>query len=219
MRIVFISDTHNRHEKLEVPEGDVLVHSGDLTMDGEFTYVQDFNTWFVDQPHAHKVLIAGNHDFYLERQHELGQLSDYTEIINFPGCHYLLNRGVTIEGVNFYGSPFTPWYGDWAFMYKDSLEASVIWKEIKKGTDVLITHGPPHGILDKTAKGDHAGCEVLRAASQRIKPEVHVFGHIHEGYGGVSIDETTYINACSVNLQYQLVNKPIVYDMGEGVVL
>ena len=95
-------------------------------------------------------------------------------------AHYLCDESLTLDGVKFYGSPWQPRFFDWAFNKDRGAPLKAIWDKIPLDTDVLITHGPPHGILDLTFDKIKAGCEELLLAVQRIKPKVHVFGHIHE---------------------------------------
>ena len=102
---------------------------------------------------------------------------------------------------------------DWAFNRQKGAEINKHWKLIPKETDILITHGPPFGILDRTISNYNAGCEMLLKKVNQIKPKLHVFGHIHEGYGMVEKDKTFFANASSVNLNYQLVNAPIILDL------
>lgn len=84
---------------------------------------------------------------------------------------------------------------------------------IPPDTDILITHGPPYGFADKTYGGLSVGCEELIKVIDVIKPKVHVFGHIHEGYGIARNDHTVFINASTCTLRYRPENKPIVFDL------
>ena len=206
-RIVAISDTHEKHGQIRVPEGDILVCAGDITINGKPAAVSEFNAWFAAQPHRHKLLIAGNHDFLFEKD------NDYARSLISPGIIYLENSGCEIMGLKFWGSPVTPWFFDWAFNKQRGEEIRRFWDEIPADTDVLVTHGPPFGILDKNAGGENTGCEELRYALERIRPRLHIFGHIHEGYGIAEQDEMTLINACQLDYQYRLVNEPLVVTL------
>ncbi len=207
MRLVLISDTHRRHKDLVLPEGDVLVHAGDLTERGTLHEVADALAWFSQQPHPHKVCIAGNHDFYFEEQPRLARR------LVPRGVTYLQDSGVTIEGVRFWGSPVTPWFMDWAFN-RHPAGIGAYWSRIPGGTDVLITHGPPRGVLDKLDHADgHVGCPQLLERVQKIQPKVHVFGHIHEGYGQVEVGGTRFVNASTCDVRYQPKNAPVVVDL------
>jgi len=156
-------------------------------------------------PHPHKIVIAGNHDFCFESDREACE-----KILT--NCIYLQDQEVTINGMRFYGSPWQPWFYDWAFNLERGPEIRVKWNLIPKGTDILITHGPPYGIGDLTAQEDHAGCQDLLEVVEKIKPAIHIFGHIHEGYGISSNGITTFINVSSCDQLYQPVNPPLIYE-------
>ena len=207
MKIVLISDTHNQHEKIKLPKGDMIIHAGDVSGRGTFTEVLNFLQWFSKLPYQHKIFIAGNHDFLFERQ-------KLTATAMFPeGVTYLENSEVTIEGIRIYGSPFTVKFYDWAFMKYPGEEMAEIWKQIPKGIDILITHGPPFEILDENISGMNRGCKDLLKRVRKVRPRIHVFGHIHEGYGSKEIDGTTFYNASILNDNYRVANSPIVVEM------
>mgnify|MGYP006291605781 CR=1 FL=1 len=205
MKLIVISDTHGQHRSLEIPDGDVLIHAGDLTRHGTLGDVREFNNFLGTLPHPHKIVIAGNHDFCFEKDRKACE-----EILT--NCIYLQDQEVVIDGVKFYGSPWQPWFYDWAFNLQRGPEIRAKWELIPEDTDVLITHGPPHGIEDMTAQGEHAGCQDLLEVIEEIKPKMHIFGHIHEGYGVTVNRETTFINASSADQLYRLLNPPIVFD-------
>ncbi|MCI0709994.1 MAG: metallophosphatase domain-containing protein [Chloroflexi bacterium] len=209
MKLILISDTHAYHQHLQIPDGDVLIHAGDLTRIGELKDVVAFNDFLGTLPHPHKIVIAGNHDFCFERKpDEASPLLTNTI--------YLQDSEVTINGVKFYGSPWQPWFYDWAFNLRRGAEIREKWDLIPSDTGVLITHGPPFGYLDKTSRGDHAGCEELLKAITRIRPKLHVFGHIHEGYGVIEGQHTTFVNASICTLDYDPTNPPIEYNWSQG---
>lgn len=210
MRIVCVSDTHGQHAQLRVPDGDVLVHAGDFCRFGRIEDVRDFSVWLGEQAFEHRVVIAGNHDLLFERQPELA-----ASLLRgaCPDVHYLFDSGVTIGGLEFWGSPWQPRFFDWAFNLDRGEPLRRIWESVPDGTDVLITHGPPHGVLDRTEGGDLVGCEELRAALPRIRPKLHVFGHIHEGRGEVHAEKTHFVNASIVDVKYRCVHAPIVVDL------
>lgn len=121
-------------------------------------------------------------------------------------CTYLEDSSVQLYGYNIYGSPFSVNFYDWAFM-KEIDDLLPVWQKIPDNTDILITHGPPKYILDANYEGYACGCPNLTdEVKKRIKPLYHIFGHIHEAYGQTKIDNTTYINASSVNLKYHVAN-------------
>lgn len=226
MRLVCISDTHNLHGKLDIPDGDVLIHAGDWTGTGTQKQVISFIRWFADQPHKHKVLIAGNHEvtldlpFYQTHWHSFHarnplpskDIKNY--VLREPDIHYLENSSIMIEGFKFYGSPCQPEFGGWAFGATRGLPIRAIWSSIPSDTDVLITHGPPYGYGDELAIGERVGCkDLLEEVVCRVRPKVHVYGHIHEGYGTYDVEGIKLINPASCNEHYKVINPPIVYDL------
>ena len=205
MKIVCVSDTHNLCPK--IPDGDIFVHAGDLTGRGTTQELQATASWIESLPHKHKIVIAGNHDFPLETN-----LLECREILT--NCTYLHDSEVVIDGVKFYGSPWQPWFHSWAFNLQRGKQLEVVWNLIPEDTDVLITHGPPHGILDLTYwDNQNVGCEELAKRVLKVNPAVHVFGHIHEGYGELEFSGINFVNASSCNLQYQPINPPIVVEV------
>lgn len=216
MKIICISDTHNLHASMShpVPEGDVLVHAGDMSNKGDLEDILSFADWSKNLPHKHKVIIAGNHDFCFDPN---GRIKNYTPLaqkaLEDAGWIYLEDSSCIIEGLKFYGSPWQPTFFDWAFNAERGTEIAKIWEAIPLDTDVLITHGPAAKILDKTYNNAHVGCEDLLKKIQDLKIRLHVFGHIHEAYGSVKIEDTVYVNACICNLGYSAVNSAIVVEL------
>jgi Icc-related predicted phosphoesterase len=207
MKIVFISDTHGQHAKLILPEGDMIIHAGDVSKRGGMAEIENFLAWFSALPFKYKVFTVGNHDFLAENAPSI-----FKALIP-DNCIYLENNGVTIEGIHIWGSPITPWFYDWAFNRQRGADIAKYWAKIPLDTDIIITHGPPYKILDKTTRGDLTGCVDLKEKINQVKPCVHVFGHIHEAYGIEKIEETTFINASVLNVEYQLMNAPIVFEL------
>lgn len=211
MRIVVISDTHNFHEAIAPPGGDVLVHAGDFSMTGRIREVERFFEWFGGQAHAHKLVIAGNHDWVFELDPEAARRMVPGNVV------YLEDSGCEIERVRFWGSPWQPSFMDWAFNLDTEEERQAKWDLIPSDTDVLVTHGPPLGILDETFDGRRVGCAALGKTVRRIKPAVHLFGHIHEAYGYAvdpeGVVETRFVNACVCDLAYRPVNPAVVVDL------
>ena len=205
MKIVCISDTHGKHDEIEVPAGDLLIHAGDVSRGGKPKEIRRFNKWLGTLPHRHKVVIAGNHDFWFEN--ERGKAEAF-----ITNAIYLNDSGVTIEGINIWGSPITPWFFDWAFNRARGREIRKYWDLIPQNTDILITHGPPKGILDKVAGGEEVGCEELSEVLTYLCPKYHIFGHIHEAQGTLEVNGTHYINASMLNLRYEAVHKAIVIE-------
>ncbi|GAB4027137.1 metallophosphatase domain-containing protein [Spirosoma koreense] len=198
MRIVCISDTHSLHRQLAIPNGDILIHAGDLTSNGEKSTVLDFNEWLGELPHPYKIVVPGNHDYGFGED-GAGHESLLTNAI------YLNNSSVTIEGLRIWGSPVSPIspkfgiHGIYAIRRGSAINE--YWQRIPANTDILVTHCPPYGILDKNEVGSEEGCkDLLKAVKKRIKPRLHVFGHIHSGYGHVLLEGIQYVNAANVGV-------------------
>lgn len=208
MRIVVISDTHTFEDRITVPDGDVLIHAGDATIEGTPAEVVAFGKWFDAQPHRHKIFVAGNHDWLFQKNPIQAHY-----LIQFDGVYYLQDSGITIDGIRFYGSPWQPRFCDWAFNLDRGEAIKQKWDLIPQ-CNVLITHGPPWGILDCVMIGrEHLGCEELLKAVGRVRPKVHVFGHIHGGYGERKVNGIRFINASICDEGYNAVNRPIVIDL------
>lgn len=208
MKFVTISDTHGQHASLKLPAGDVLIHAGDSTVKGTKAEVIAFLSWMEQLDFKYKILIAGNHDFYFESAtaEEIRQIVPANII-------YLNDSMVTINGINIWGTPITPWFFNWAFNRHRGEQIKKHWDLIPAATDILITHGPAFRTLDRTVKGENAGCKDLFNTLQIIKPKVHICGHIHEAYGIIEKYSIKFINASVLNVDYELVNKPIEFEM------
>lgn len=214
MKLVLISDTHGLHDKVKLPDGDVLVHSGDCMSSGtKSKELISFASWFKAQPHEYKILVAGNHDFFFEQQRRL------CEDALGPKVTYLEDSGTVIgfgdNALRFWGSPVQPRFCDWAFNRDRGFAIDQHWRMIPEDTDVLITHGPPDGILDEVEGwgGGHVGCADLMSRVLKVKPKLHVFGHIHHSYGEKYFNGTRFVNASQCNEQYRIVHEPIVVDL------
>ena len=197
MTILHLSDTHGKHRRLgTLPEADVIVHTGDITYGGTDREALDFMEWFCDLPYRNKVFIAGNHDGCLYGGNIEGLPDD---------CHYLCGSGVTIDGVHFYGVPL---------FVEDILSEhyAALLEAVPDDTDVLLTHQPPSGILDKSGEKPYGSPFVLQTV-QRIKPKAHLFGHIHDAYNMVNVDGTLFSNAAVVNEKYRLSHSPRVIEI------
>ncbi len=208
LRLVLISDTHNLHRKLSIPDGDILIHAGDLTSWGDPKDLRSLNDWLGKLPHQHKLVIAGNHDFCLEQDPQTSEAL-------LTNCVYLRDRALTIAGIKFYGSPWQPEFCHLAFNLDRGSKIRAKWDLIPQDTDVLITHGPPFGYGDRTAHEEVVGCLDLLAAVRVIQPKLHVFGHIHEGYGVFNNEHTTFVNASTCDISYGPVNPPVIFDIDQ----
>ena len=209
MRLVCISDTHSMHREISVPDGDILIHAGDCLGVGTLDELEDLDDWLSEQPHRHKILIAGNHDWCLQDEPAEAEALIKNAI-------YLRDSGTEIEGLRFWGSPWTPVFFDWAFNLTRGPAIAKRWEQIPADTDVLITHGPPAGILDQVLTATHSqsvGCDDLTRELERLKLKMHVFGHIHEGHGQQHMDDCLFVNASTCNGSFRPLNPAIVVDL------
>ncbi len=211
--MTFISDTHGKHKYLTskaynniLGSGDCIIHAGDISNLGKVGEIKDFLDWFSNTDYTHKIFIAGNHDFGFEVVQDIAP--EYKE----KGVHYLFDSEVVIDGVKFYGSPWQPEFYNWAFNLPRGEKLAEKWKKIPGNTDVLITHGPAHGMLDHTPQGELVGCKDLFNRVMEVQPKIHVCGHIHSGYGQKSIDGVEFLNASVLDERYEHAHKPIVVN-------
>ena len=209
MKLVFLSDTHCKHKEIKVPDADCLIFCGDMSYRGNLLEIEEFSDFLRNLPHRHKIVIAGNHDFSFEDERK----NQAEELIKSSGAEYLNDSGTQIDEIKFWGSPIQPYFFDWAFNRERGEKIKKHWDLIPLGTDVLITHGPPKGILDRIKTGEEVGCEELLKKVLEVKPKIHAFGHIHESYGMFHQNGTVYINASNLNLRYQYANPPIEWEL------
>lgn len=215
MRIACVSDIHARD--VETPESDILIVAGDLTVNSSEKELDWFKTWLLAQRARYKVFVAGNHDRKFHNE-PYGSRDYVKDLCAGGNIFYLEESECVIEGLRFWGSPWTPKYGEGAFGLKYADAYAAHWQKMPEGIDVLVTHGPPRGILDTLANGRHVGDDVLRRTVERVRPRLHVFGHVHTGWGRAEKDGIVYVNAALSNEQhwdYKIVNQPIVVDLGE----
>ncbi len=207
MKIWAISDTHSNHNLLQIPEGiDTVIHAGDSTnyrdlFRNEIEF-RLFIEWYKDLQIKNKVLIAGNHDAWATKNYNLDLVKNY-------GIHYVEHDYLDIEGIKLFGSPYTPTFGDWYFM-KNRFKLYQYWEILDQRAfiDILITHGPPKGILDSTVSHDNyieqCGDRSLLNKVLEIKPKYHIFGHIHNyqdciNQGTRVYKDITFMNVSCVN--------------------
>jgi Icc-related predicted phosphoesterase len=197
-----------------MPDGDVLIHSGDWTSKGSERHTVEFLEWFEAQRYPHKLFIAGNHDFYPENEP-----SAFRKLValHAPSCTYLEDESVVIDGYKFHGSPVSPWFCDWAFNRFRGKQIQMHWDLIPSDTEVLITHGPVYGHGDELSKwgsdpGAHVGCaNLLETINTRLKDlKLHVSGHIHEGAGTYQHGNVTLVNASVLDEHYRMRHAPTV---------
>lgn len=206
MRIVCFSDTHGMHRDFEIPAGDVLVFAGDMCGLSNLNCLTDFNDFMGELPHRHKIVVCGNHDWAFEKEPEKAQMLMTNSI-------YLQDSGCEIDGLNFWGSPWQPEFGRWAFNLPRGIQLREKWLKIPENTDVLVTHSPPMGIQDLVVTGMHEGCDELLDVIKKIKPKLHVFGHIHEAYGMQIVGKTIFVNTSICTFNYEPTNPVIVVDI------
>jgi len=220
MNIDCISDLHGHLPDLE--GGDLLIVAGDITAHDKVPEWVKFFSWLEEQNYRKKILIAGNHDGFLGKccSSKESQLMGLREEYDFE---YLFDSGIEFEGIKIWGSPWTPTYFNWHFMKDRGEQIRAMWNKIPLDTNILVTHGPAFGMLDKNRKGEYCGCQDLADVIDDLKDlKLHVFGHIHEAYGkryqayttnAVNFDVIPSghlsINASLMNDFYYIVNKPI----------
>lgn len=215
MKICLLSDTHNKHKKIKLPEANMIIHAGDFTSVGKEHEVRNFMKWYSKLPYTHKLIIAGNHDWLFETSQTIAKELIPNNII------YLEDSGVEIEGLYFYGSPVQKPFNNWAFNRPEE-KLKQHWQAIPDKTDILITHSPPHEIGDYAMwSEENCGSPSLRdEIVNRIKPLVHIYGHVHEDRGIYHIldSRTTFINASNLDGTYRAVNMPILIEIEDNVV-
>ena len=209
MRIVCISDTHLRHKRfpIEVPEADILIHAGDACLEGTIHEVRSFFDWWGTLKAKHKIFVPGNHDWLFQKAPDLARSCVP------PGTILLQDSMTEMEGLKIFGSPWQPEFQNWAFNLPRGPALKEKWSAIPDGIDILVTHGPPMGILDWSNFGnEHVGCGDLREELHRIKPGLHIFGHIHGNYGSSEREGTLFVNAAICDEAYIPTHAPIVVE-------
>jgi predicted phosphodiesterase len=222
LRITLISDTHTKHRQLEgfLPGGDLLIHAGDLMNSGYApSEAIEFMNWFESQSqYDKKVFIAGNHDRLFEDEPSFIQQL----LGERPTIDYLQDETLALydmdedRSVKIYGSPWQPEFYNWAFNLPKGGQALFNkWAAIPEYTDILITHGPPQDHLDVSGppyNEPHLGCALLRLKVDKQPPKIHVFGHIHGGYGYKFHNGTHFFNASILTERYECRNRPVTFD-------
>lgn len=210
VKIVHISDTHNFHKQIKLPQGDILIHTGDFCSGkGSLQQISEFNLWLDGLDFDEIVIIPGNHDMIVESNESLcrSMLSNY---------HMLINEEVIIRGLKFWGSPYTPNFNDWGYNLPRGEKLKAVWDLIPEDTDVLLSHGPPRHILDFTPHGNlNVGCDDLARRVIEVSPLISAFGHIHYSYGVNQMYHTYFVNSSICNEGYRPVNKPHIIEIDE----
>lgn len=207
MKIIHISDTHGFHNYLKTSDNyDIVIHSGDCSnyrdSHKNIFEVMPFIEWYKNFPATYKIYVAGNHDSSIESK------AVKKEDFEKNGIIYLQDESINLNGFNIYGSPYTPNFCNWSFM-KDRAKLHDVWAKIPDNTDILITHGPPKGILDLSENRDglvdFCGCAALLKRVKNLDLKLHCFGHIHNGHSIVNtgtrkydIKDTIFSNASGV---------------------
>src|SRR3990172_1369347 len=211
--IVAIADTHGFNNRVQLPDGDILIAAGDIMKYGGRDELKNFAKWAADYPHKHKIVIAGNHDFCFDKHPE-----ESRQILRDHGIIYLQDQYTELEGLLFYGTPWTRTFGPFVFML-DEIDLAKKWSLMNTMPNVLITHGPPHGILDRTVDNERVGSDSLMNYLIKSKilhaerPDVHIFGHIHEGRGHYQVAGTNFYNASICDERYSPTNKPWIIEI------
>ena len=207
MRLVLLSDTHGRHERLAIPARvDLIVHAGDFTRRGGEAEMVRFLDWLASFE-APKLLVAGNHDRFAEASpHAMRQHC------RARGISYLTHERADVAGLRVFGSPFVPRFRNMAFNLDRGAPLESAWRAIPSELDLLVTHGPPHGTLDRVVIGRHVGCEALRDALRARKIALHVMGHIHEARGEALVDERRCFNVANAGLLFGL-REPVMVEL------
>ncbi len=215
MRLVATSDFHGKLDPAALPPGDVLVLAGDLLADApddardpvgwQAERLRELDVLLGDLAFREVLLVAGNHDGVLQVRPELGRALRAARCLQDEPCE--------LEGVRFWGSPWQPHLSKHPFFMPDGREAWALYRRIPEGTDVVITHTPPWGVLDSWEPGVGLGGRMLRARVAALRPRVHVFGHMHPSYGAVQVGPTRFYNAAMCDGAGAPVNPPHVIDL------
>ena len=216
MKIVLVSDTHNQISKIKLPDADLLIHAGDFSMKGDYVDFIKFNNDLDTIAPLYKygvVGIFGNHELFSESHFDLAK----AVIGNMKLLH---DSEIVINNIKLWGSPHQPVFYNWAWNLPRGEQIKKKWDLIPDDIDILITHGPPMGILDRTISNKYGpaqnvGCEELIKRVEKIAPKLHVFGHIHSSYGMIQKDKTIYLNASTCNEKYRPINPPFIVEIDD----
>ncbi len=214
MRVVPLSDMHGLYSWLKVPDGDVLAITGDMTNMGTVPDIREFYAWLEKQPHKEIVFIAGNHDWWFQNE---GAYVAKEFFGSLPNVVYLEDELYTTHsGHTIYGTPWQPVFCDWAFNVSDAV-LEKMYAKIPNDVDILLTHIPPYGILDKPfplpISKENCGSKVLLNRVLEVKPKIHIFGHIHQSAGMIEKNGTKFVNASVLDDWYKPYRQPMVIDI------
>lgn len=208
MKIVALSDTHWVLNKVEIPEADLLIFAGDWSSNrGDLTDLIYFVNVLKKNNSKHKVVIAGNHDWIAYKDPGLTK-----NIFDNANITYLCDSGTTIDGIKIWGTPWTPEFNDWAFMCSEDQLAQK-WRFMPSDIDILVTHGPQYGLLDFVPGAGNVGSVSLETKIHKLKPYIHICGHIHGGYGTAFSEHTNFYNVSVCDEEYNNSNKPTIIEV------
>ena len=220
IRFVCLSDTHSQPLSPSIPPGDVLLFAGDFSNRGSPASISAFNSLLQSLPHTHKIVIAGNHDHSLDPTcwSSVKSISPYqyenTEPKKVTAGVYLENQGCEVFGYRIWGTPWIRSIRPGAFTVSTENELEPHYSQIPDSVDILLTHCPAHSILDTNSEGKSQGSTALLRLLHRLRPRVHVFGHIHESYGQYHPpDSWLSLNASTCSVKYEARNPPLVFDL------
>lgn len=209
MKIVIISDTHCKWSSIAIPTCDLLISCGDYSFRGEWNIVKDFHSWLDKVPATNVISVQGNHELWVEKNFQEAKLIAQ-EVC--PRGHFIEEGLIEIDGIKIWGSAWSPWFNNWAYNAYRGEDIKKHWDKIPDDIDILITHGPPAGILDmvRYANGtpkEHAGCTNLRDKVFTLnKLKLHCFGHMHSESGELDINGVKFINASICDELYSATN-------------
>lgn len=215
MRVAATSDIHSRFV-FDIPKCDLFIIAGDLLMRGGLSEVGALNEFLRRQRDKFKICIVtpGNHDAIFESDFSLAAST-------LTNATVMIDQEIIVDGVRIWASPWTPTFGNWHFMKDRGSSIRRKWELIPEGLDILITHGPPQGILDATdgrysgGRPLNVGCADLLDVLQSMEapPRYHIFGHIHHSFGKLDSPRTTNLNVCLLDEDYAAKNAPVEFDL------
>jgi Icc-related predicted phosphoesterase len=208
--VTIISDTHLRHQEIDLPGGDLLIHCGDMfdLFNETGPDVSEMDEWYGRQRYGQVFCTGGNHDRKLE-----SILAHRPQ--PFKNAYFLKDELVEFRGLKIFGTPWVPDLPRHAFFKKQSA-LTELWAKIPSGMDILVTHTPPKGILDASSRGQSLGCRALADELKRISPRIHCFGHVHASAGHRRIGETLFINASSIESGTGRIRAPVTITLSSG---
>lgn len=215
LKIVGISDVHDKWREVKIPQCDILISAGDYSFHGSPMAVNHYHQWLNNQPAKHIISVQGNHETWVEKNFEDAKA---IALRACPRVHFMEEGLVVIDGVNIWCSAITPWFHDWAYNRVRGEEIQKHWNQIPDNTNILVTHGPPAGILDIVPRADgtpkeRVGCHDLLARIKELKDlDLHFFGHIHESHGQHHEDGVSFYNVAVCDGYYMPSNGVTVVD-------